>query len=367
MIGRAMAAAAVAAVLMAPAAAAQVTQQDTARANAQDTTRAIMQDTTRAGMQDTTRANQGQWQQQGQQQAPAQMPRAGQAQQGRMQQGQMAMGADSMPVDTAFLAHAVSGNIKEVRLGELAQRQAENEAVKEFGQRMVTAHREAYKASRGIADTLSVGMLDSMTAEDRAVVERFSNLQGEAFDSAYMRLMVQAHAKEVAAYRNQVQFGDQAMIRRYALQVLPTLRDHFELAQQTARDIGVQVQTPLAGEMEAGPNDTTAYMTPGRDSAIAPADTSMMPRDSMMQHGDSAGHRMMQHGDSAAHRMMQHDSTTHRDTTGVPAAPGAAARDTLVRPGERGDQIPGVMGQPRDTTGVTDTTAVPAAPRDTTP
>lgn len=247
MISRSMAAAALAALLVAPAAAAQVTGQQSA---------------------DTARP------------APAEMQRS----------QPMAAAADSMPVDSAFLAHAVSANIKEVRLGELARKQASSAAVKEFGQQMVSAHREAYKASRGIADSLNVGKLDSMMPEHRATVERFGSMQGAAFDSAYMRLMVQEHAREVATYRNQVQYGNQGMIRRYALQTLPVLRDHFDLAQRTARDVGVRVETPLAGEMQPGPADTTAYMTPGRDSAMPqsadpmpdsmvpmPADTTMRP------------------------------------------------------------------------------------------
>lgn len=202
------------------------------------------------------------------------------AQPGQMQQPAMAAATDTMPLDSAFLVHAHSGNIKEVRLGELAAKQAQEQAVKDFGQRMVEAHREAYKASRMIVDTLNAGPLDSMLSEDVATVDRFRNLQGAAFDSAYMRLMVMDHAKEVAAYRNEVQFGNQTMIRRYALQTLPTLRDHFELAQRTARDIGVRVQTPLAGEMQPGANDTTAYMAPGQADTLAqPADTGFMPPD----------------------------------------------------------------------------------------
>lgn len=290
MISRTMAAATLAALLVAPAAAAQITGQQQA---------------------DTVRANQqGQTEQ-------AQTP------QGQMQRAQpMAAGTDSMPVDTAFLAHAVSGNIKEVRLGELAAKQASNAAVKEFAQQMVTAHRDAYKASRGIADSLNVGKLDSMMPEHRSTVERFRSMQGEAFDSAYMRLMVQEHAKEVATYRNQVQFGDQDMIRRYALQTLPVLRDHFDLAQRTARDIGVQVQTPLAGEMEAGPNDTTAYMTPGRDSAM-PRNVNPVP-----------GNMTPMPGDTAA---MRDTTMMQRDTTLVPQA------DTSNVPGQN---VPRQAGQP---------------------
>lgn len=263
MIGRTLAAAAVAALLVAPAAAAQITQQQPA-------------DTARANPPAQMPANEGQMQ-----------PQQGQMQPDRMNQAQPMAGADSMPLDTAFLAHAVSGNIKEVRLGELAQKQASSKAVKEFGQTMVKAHREAYKASRGIADSLSVGKLDSMMAEDRATVERFEAMEGAAFDSAYIRLMVQEHAREVAAYRNQVQFGNHGMIRRYALQTLPVLRDHFDLAQRTARDLGIRVETPLAGEMNAAPNDTTAYMAPARDTATPanpmPNDMRPMPGDTTMR------------------------------------------------------------------------------------
>lgn len=357
MIGRTLAAAAVAALLMAPAAAAQVTEQP------RDTAGVRAQDTARMGAPDSLRANPPRANMPGQMQQRNQMEQRNQAQQ---------PAADTMPMDTTFLAHAVSGNIKEVRLGELAAKQADEKAVKEFGQQMVKAHREAYKVSRGIADTLDVGTLDSMMAEDQAVVDRFRGMEGEAFDSAYMSLMVKDHAREVAEYRNQVQFGENAAIRRYALQTLPVLRDHFELAQRTARDIGVQVQTPLAGEMQPGPNDTNAYMTPGRDSALAPADTSFMPlpADSadkipgvMGQPGDTTLPRadtLMQHqADTLMQRNMP-DTTMQRDTTIMPS------RDTTLVPGEN---VPRQAGTPQTPVvrPPADSAAIAPTPRDSMP
>jgi putative membrane protein len=355
---RGLAAAALATVLMAPGAMAQVTQQDTAQDR--DTTHMrdsagvnVMQAQPQPGVQDTSRITQPGQMQQGQQQG--QMQRQQQGQMPGQRAGRMNMAAtDTMPLDSAFLVHAHSGNIKEVRLGELAAKQAEDSAVKSFGKQMVQAHRAAYKETRILVDTLNAAPLDSMMPEHEAEVDRFRSLQGEAFDSAYMTLMVQDHAKEVAEYRNQVQFGNQTQIRRYALATLPILRDHFELAQRTARGIGVNVQTPLAGEMEAGPNDTTAYMPP-RDSVapidsvapndeIAPADTSMMPQDITPRDTTAADTSVA--------------DTTAADSTMVPS------RDTTLVPGEN---VPRQAGTPQPPAVRPDTSTAnrPMAPGDT--
>ena len=45
--------------------------------------------------------------------------------------------------DMEFARKAAEGGLKEVRLGELAQQQAESEEVQQFGQRMVEDHGQA--------------------------------------------------------------------------------------------------------------------------------------------------------------------------------------------------------------------------------
>jgi putative membrane protein len=346
-----MAAAAVATLLMAPAAMGQITEQrDTAQAGQQGQPPAnVVPAEPQPGIQA------------GREQENEQARREQQA--GRMEMA----GADTMPVDSAFLRHALSGNIKEVRLGELAQRQGENESVKDFGRRMVETHRQAYRETREIAESREAGYLDEMMPEDEAAIDRFRNLDGEAFDSAYIRLMVEDHAKEVALYRNQVQAGNDTEIRRYALATLPTLRDHFELAQRTAREVGVQVQTPLAWEIEEGANDTAAYRAPGRDSALAPADTSYMPEDitprdttPAAQPGDTmqmepADTMQMQPADTM--QMQPDTSMMQADTSITPS------RDTTMVPGEN---VPRQAGTPQNPPVRPDTTSgLPPAAGDT--
>lgn len=385
MIVRGLATAAFAALCMAPAAMAQ----DTTRANqpGQDTVNVVP-----AQPQPGIQAGQEQNQNQDQNRQQAQQP--------GQRAGQMALAGDTMPVDTAFLMDALSGNIKEVRLGELAARQAESQEVKEFGRRMVETHRQAYRQTREIASQIGADStaLDEMKPEHEAVVEQLRGLEGEAFDSAYIAMQVRDHAKEVAEYRNQVQAGEQTEIRRYALATLPTLRDHFELAQRTAREVGVNVQTPLAGEMEVGPNDTTAYMRPGADTAaVAPADTGYMPGDSAamqqpdtgimqqpdtgnMQQPDTSAYapgdttqQMMPPADTTpmpADSMPMQPSDSMMPTDSMPVQPGDTSitpgRDTTMTPGEN---VPRQAGTPQTPPVQPDTTSglrPPAAPGDST-
>jgi hypothetical protein len=113
--------------------------------------------------------------------------------------------------------------------------------------------------------------------------------------------------------------------------------------------------------MEAGANDTTAYMAPGRDSAITPADTSFMPADTAAPDTTMIPRDVMPRDTT----MMPRDSTImpQRDTTLVPGenVPRQAGtpETPVVRPAQ---PMPGVMGPPSDTTTVPRPT-----PRDSTP
>lgn len=140
-----------------------------------------------------------------------------------------------------FLKEAAQGGLAEVALGKLAVNQAENEAVKNFGQRMVTDHSKANEELKKLAASEEVSVPTKMEKKATELQQRLAKLSGAAFDRTYMKEMLEDHKKELAAFERQAEQGDDPDVKKWAAQTLPTLKEHFRIAQETAKKVGVDV------------------------------------------------------------------------------------------------------------------------------
>jgi putative membrane protein len=151
------------------------------------------------------------------------------------------MGASSdTPItgaDSRFATKAAAGGMAEVKLGELAQKNASSPDVKAFGQKMVDDHSKAGDKLKTIASKNNLNLPSSMDAKDQAVYDRLSKLQGADFDRAYMQDMVKDHKTDVAEFQKEANSGKNADLKSFASDTLPTLQEHLKMAQDTAAKV----------------------------------------------------------------------------------------------------------------------------------
>jgi putative membrane protein len=77
-----------------------------------------------------------------------------------------------------------------------------------------------------------------MNVEAKALQEGLSKLSGREFDRAYMEEMVKDHQKNIAEFQDQSERTEDPEVKNWAAQTLPTLKEHLQLAQQTAANVG---------------------------------------------------------------------------------------------------------------------------------
>jgi putative membrane protein len=144
-------------------------------------------------------------------------------------------GAQSMaalsPADRQFASAAASGGQAEVALGQLAQQNGGSAQVRQFGQRMVTDHTEAYQELKQIAAKEKLQLPTRPDSSEQAVQQRLSKLKGAAFDSAYTQDMVKDHQQVIAAFQKEAQSGQDPDLKAYAQKTLPTLQEHLQMAE----------------------------------------------------------------------------------------------------------------------------------------
>ncbi|WP_149193220.1 DUF4142 domain-containing protein [Luteimonas suaedae] len=138
--------------------------------------------------------------------------------------------------DRRFLRAALERGQTEVAAGKLATEQAASEAVRRLGEEMVRDHRQSNERLMALIRTDPSFRLPR---PQRDRLDGLTQLQGDAFDQAYLRQMQESHARAIALYTEAAASVQDAKVREFAKQTLPTLRRH---AAETETLLAVQAR-----------------------------------------------------------------------------------------------------------------------------
>lgn len=149
----------------------------------------------------------------------------------------------TMSGDQTFLKKAIEGGMAEVQLGQLAQKNASNSSVKQFGERMVTYHSKANDQAKSLAAQKNITPPTSLNSKDQATYRSLSAKTGAEFDKAYITAMIKDHNEDIAEFRHQANSGTDPDIKAWAAKTLPTLEEHLKMAQDIAKQLGIATTT----------------------------------------------------------------------------------------------------------------------------
>ena len=132
--------------------------------------------------------------------------------------------------DYKFVSDAAEGGAMEVSLGRLAAQKGADQAVRDFGQRMVTDHQKANEELTQLVSQKGATLPDSSKEIEKSL-SRFGKLEGSDFDKAYIKDMVSDHKKDVKDFQTEADKAEDADLKGWVTKTLPTLEDHLRLAQ----------------------------------------------------------------------------------------------------------------------------------------
>jgi putative membrane protein len=153
--------------------------------------------------------------------------------------------------DRTFVMKAAQDGMAEVELGRAAQQQASSDAVKQFGQRMVTDHGKANEELKSIVANKGVSLPSALDKEHAAHGEKLKRLKGPEFDREYMKHMVDDHKKAVALFEKTSKSAKDSDVKGFASKTLPTLQEHLKMAQSTQSQLGGSGKSGSAGSGSA--------------------------------------------------------------------------------------------------------------------
>ncbi len=103
--------------------------------------------------------------------------------------------------DTLYVMMFGSGNVGQIRLGELALKNSNDPEVKEFAQMMIDAHCKANDQLLQVAKDHNIDFPPAPPAAAYKLSQTMLNLKGAEFDKVYLGLLVKAHSNDLVALK----------------------------------------------------------------------------------------------------------------------------------------------------------------------
>jgi putative membrane protein len=122
--------------------------------------------------------------------------------------------------DKAFIKDAAKGGMMEVAMGRVAEKNATDSDVKNFGARMVKDHSKANEDLKAIAKEENVGWPTEKEAG------KWKS------DKSYMDAMVKDHEADLAAFEKEAKNGSDPDVKNFASKTAETVRKHLEMAKE---------------------------------------------------------------------------------------------------------------------------------------
>lgn len=170
--------------------------------------------------------------------------------------------------ETSFLKQAGQGNLLEVKLGQLASQKSQNSSVKEFADRLVKDHGKANEHLKDVAEKHQITVPTSLDAKHQKKIEDLETKSGSEFDKEFARMMIKSHKKGVSKYQAAAEECEDADLKSYAQRTLPTLKEHFRMAQDLGRSVGLDADAIAAaireGEEAAGAASSESEVGAGK-------------------------------------------------------------------------------------------------------
>ena len=140
-------------------------------------------------------------------------------------------------VDQDFLIQAAVCENAEIEFNKLGASRANSKAVKEFAEKMVKEHQASYDKLAALLKDRKIGVVAGAEKETRDAISKLKELEGAAFDRAYLKQIIDNHKKAMSLCETYVEKGTQNDIKAHAKDCLPHIREHLKKAEDLAKTV----------------------------------------------------------------------------------------------------------------------------------
>lgn len=139
--------------------------------------------------------------------------------------------------DRKWLMAAADGELKEVSLGHIVAKRADNSAVRKFARRMIQDHTKAQSELQKLAKSKGVMLPTHLGTKNRKALAHMARISPSRLSHDYIQNMVADHYKDVSDFSKEAKHGQDKDVRTWAAKTVPVLQMHLQMARTTARGV----------------------------------------------------------------------------------------------------------------------------------
>ncbi|HWD93393.1 MAG TPA: DUF4142 domain-containing protein [Verrucomicrobiae bacterium] len=144
---------------------------------------------------------------------------------------------------SSFIKDASQGNEAEIATAQLAQQKGQSPEIKNLAQMLQQDHQQAQEKLQNIAQAHGVALDQTPSWSQRRAQGKLEKLSGADFDQQYAKEMLEDHVTDIKKFQKASLNIEDADVKQYAQDTLPTLQKHLEHAKAAAKSVGVDDAT----------------------------------------------------------------------------------------------------------------------------
>ena len=152
----------------------------------------------------------------------------------------------------SFAKDAAQGGMAEVKLGQLAEKNAKDPEVKKFAAMMVTDHGAAGKELEALAKKKNWA-LPADIGSHQSTYDKLSKLNGADFDKEYVDEMVSDHESDLKDFQRQADNGSDPELKAFAAKGATMVQKHLDAIKA--------IQAKMNGSTSGSMSNTNANTT----------------------------------------------------------------------------------------------------------
>ena len=132
----------------------------------------------------------------------------------------------------SFIENASAGGMFEIETSKLALTRSTNQKVKDFAQKMIDDHTKAnddMKAAIASSPKEQSYVSTKLPMMKEHKLHKLEKADAKDFDKEYVDIQADAHKETIDLFAKYAQKGDNAALKTFATNTMPTLQNHMEM------------------------------------------------------------------------------------------------------------------------------------------
>lgn len=132
-------------------------------------------------------------------------------------------------LETSFVRTASMSGTFEIAVGRLALQKSNDEAVKEFAQKLMQDHQ---KANIRLEQSYPQNFTVDLDEKHQETLNKLQQAGPASFNDIFLSTQIEMHQDAIELYEKYAEEGRDAQLRDFARETLPDLKNHLKIAEK---------------------------------------------------------------------------------------------------------------------------------------